>query len=171
MLQGNAQGSIAQISFGTLAKAQKSLLKDRQKPNSIPRETRIAAAKAQLAAVAPSKAEKPRKPQDDLRRSSKHAPQELSSKRAVTRRREVIAPIIPPSQAARDPRFDDAVKGIFDERAFKNNYSFLNEYREQEIKTLKEEISKCRDETTREQLSKSLLSLVRRILLPTTTQA
>jgi len=63
-------------------------------------------------------------------------------------------------QVARDPRFDTAVKGVYDEKAFKKNYSFLNDYREDEMKALKQEISKSKDERKKEQLKKELLSMV-----------
>ncbi|PUU80574.1 hypothetical protein B9Z19DRAFT_974589 [Tuber borchii] len=154
--RSNAQDAISHISFGTLAKAQRSITKERQKSQSISKEDRGAATKATLKE---SQGIKPRKTREELKRSSKHAPQEVSSKRAVTRRREAIAPIIPAAQAARDPRFDTAVKGVYDEKAFKKNYSFLNDYREDEMKALKQEISKSKDERKKEQLKKELLSM------------
>ncbi|RPB05794.1 DUF947-domain-containing protein [Choiromyces venosus 120613-1] len=159
--QPNAQDAISRISFSTLAKAQKSIAKERQKSQSLSKD-RIAVAKAQLATLKESqgiKPQRPRKTREELKRSSKHAPQEISSKRAVTRRREVIAPIIPAAQASRDPRFDSAVKGVYDEKVFKKNYSFLNDYREDEMKALKQEIFKCKDEQKKEQLKKELLSM------------
>ncbi|PWW80358.1 DUF947-domain-containing protein [Tuber magnatum] len=159
----NARDAISHISFGTLAKAQKSIARERRESRPLSKEDRVAAAKAQLAALKESQGIKPRKPrktQEELKRSSKHAPQEISSKRAVTRRREAIAPIMPAAQAARDPRFDTAVKGVYDEKVFKKNYSFLNEYREDEMKALKQEISKSKDEQKKEQLKKELLSML-----------
>ncbi|KAG0637718.1 rRNA biogenesis protein RRP36 [Tuber brumale] len=158
----NAQDAISHISFGTLAKAQKSIARERQKSQSLSKTDWAAATKAQLAALKESqgiKPPKPRKTREELKRSSKHAPQEISSKRAVTRRREAIAPIIPVAQAARDPRFDTAVKGVYDEKVFKKNYSFLDDYREDEMKALKQEIFKSKDEQKKERLKKELLSM------------
>ncbi|CUS11210.1 unnamed protein product [Tuber aestivum] len=160
--RSNPQDAISHISFGTLAKAQKSIGRERQKSQLFSKEDRVTAAKAQLAALEESQGitpQKPRKTREELKRSSKHAPQEISSKWAVTRRREAIAPIIPAAQAARDPRFDTAVKGFYDEKIFKKNYSFLNDYKEDEIRALKQEISKSKDEQKREQLKKELLSM------------
>ncbi|KAG0129815.1 rRNA biogenesis protein RRP36 [Tuber indicum] len=158
----NAQVAISHISFGTLAKAQKSIVRERQRSQSLSKKDWVTDAKAQLAALKESQGIKPLKPQktrEELKRSSKHAPQEISSKRAVTRRREAVAPIIPAAQAARDPRFDTAVKGVYDEKVFRKNYSFLDDYREDEMKALKQEIFKSKDEQKREQLKKELLSM------------
>lgn len=106
------------------------------------------------------KEKKARKTREELKRSSKHAPQEITSKRAVTRRREIVAPILTAATLPRDPRFDDAVTGVFDERVFKKNYGFLEDYREDEMKTLKQEMTKTKDEGRKEELKKMVVSMV-----------
>ncbi|MDA4133319.1 MAG: rRNA biogenesis protein RRP36, partial [Thaumarchaeota archaeon] len=67
-------------------------------------------------------------------RSSKHAPTEMSSKRAVSRWREVVAV---PKIAARDPRFDPLTGPAPDEAKMRKNYAFLDEYRDDEMRQLK----------------------------------
>lgn len=78
----------------------------------------------------------------------------------MARRREVVAPLVPPALAPRDPRFDDAVKGVYDEKVFKKNYSFLEGYKEDEMKLLKQEMAKTKDERKKEQLKKTIVSMV-----------
>ena len=70
---------------------------------------------------------------DRFARPSKHAPQQLSAKRAVTRKRTVIAV---PKNEARDPRFDP-LTGPLDREKIRRNYAFLNQYRDTEISELK----------------------------------
>jgi ribosomal RNA-processing protein 36 len=66
-------------------------------------------------------------------RSTKHAPKEMSSKRAVGRKREAITV---PKATARDPRFD-SVTGVLDRDKVRKNYKFLDDYVDSEIKELK----------------------------------
>ena len=88
-------------------------------------------------------------------RASKHAPAELSSKKAVSRKREVV-----PTQkiSYRDPRFEP-VSGPLDEQKLKKHYSFLKEYRDTEISDLKSAIRKTKDPDAREKLKRALLSM------------
>ena len=89
----------------------------------------------------------------DFSRSSKHAPIELSSKKAVSRRREVI-PIT--KLDYRDPRFEP-LSGPIDESKIKQNYSFLDDYRDSEIAELKNSIRQTRDVEAKEELKRALL--------------
>ncbi|KAF8534616.1 hypothetical protein BDD12DRAFT_755776, partial [Trichophaea hybrida] len=98
-----------------------------------------------------------KKEKESHSRVSKNAPQEISSKRTVTRKREVVEPIT--RQKARDPRFDTAVNSRYDEHLFRKNYSFLEDYRNDEMRMLKEEIKKTKDERKSEQLAKKLKSM------------
>ncbi|KAL0631735.1 rRNA biogenesis protein rrp36 [Maublancomyces gigas] len=164
-----AQEAISKISFGALAKAQKAISSSSSKATPTTTSAdRIAAVKSQLAALkganatplnSTEKEKKARKTREELKRSSKHAPQEITSKRAVTRRREIVAPILTAATQPRDPRFDDAVKGVFDERVFKKNYGFLEDYREDEMKALKQEMTKTKDEGRKEELKKMVVSM------------
>lgn len=98
-------------------------------------------------------------------RSSKHAPMEMSSKRQVSRKREVI-PV--KKIEARDPRFDPLITSrssssqgnarIDDERARKA-YAFLDEYRDDEMRQLKTAIKKTKNSAEKEKLQRALMSM------------
>ena len=137
-----------------MTKAQDSLAKDRRKSQSKKRPPTGATHSE------PDRREKTEKPKrgGHTHRSSKNAPQEVSSKRAVTRKREVVEPVS--RLKARDPRFDPAVSGRYDEHEFRKNYSFLDDYKDGEMKMLKDEIKKTRDGSRAEQLAKKLKSMV-----------
>ena len=91
----------------------------------------------------------------DTSRTSKHAPAELSSKKAVSRKREVVA-----TQKVNhcDPRFEP-VSGSVDEQKHKKNYSFLETYRDFEMSELKTAISKTNDGERKEQLRRLFLGM------------
>ncbi|EGR44909.1 uncharacterized protein TRIREDRAFT_111644 [Trichoderma reesei QM6a] len=89
------------------------------------------------------------------KRSSKHAPQEMTSKKPVSRRREILPD---PRRKARDPRFD-VLTGPLDEAKFAKNYAFLDEYREKEMADLRAQIKKTKDEYAKEELKRQLLSM------------
>jgi ribosomal RNA-processing protein 36 len=61
---------------------------------------------------------------------------------------------------ARDPRFDPAVNGRYDERQFKKNFAFLDNYRNDEMRLLKEELRNTKDERKGERIAKKLRSMV-----------
>ncbi|EKG11217.1 hypothetical protein MPH_11688 [Macrophomina phaseolina MS6] len=88
-------------------------------------------------------------------RSSKHAPAVMSSKKPVSRKREVLAP---KKRVARDPRFDP-LAGPVDSNMLKHNYSFLDQYRDSEMAELKATIKKTKNEEDKEILKKKLLSM------------
>ena len=88
-------------------------------------------------------------------RTSKHSPAELSSKKAVSRRREVIS-ITKPDQ--RDPRFEP-LTGRLDEQMTKKNYAFLDAYRASEIASLKIAIRTTKDPAAKEELQRTLLRM------------
>ncbi|KAF3925763.1 hypothetical protein ABW20_dc0100785 [Dactylellina cionopaga] len=177
---------IASISFGALAKAQRSLKRKRDEPDSVdtesdvkpkisygedPRNTaRLAEIKGRLQALSADshssfaeslrkarekrleKASKEPKP-----RSSKHAPTEMTSKKAVSRRRTVVDL---PADTTRDPRFDPTGgSGAVDTKKIERNYAFLDEYRDSEIKTLRQEAAKEKNPIRKEGLQKKLQSL------------
>lgn len=96
-----------------------------------------------------------RKDHRDFNRSSKHAPTEISSKKAVSRKREVV-PIV--KRAYRDPRFE-AVGGPIDETKVSKAYAFLDDYREDEMKELRNAIKNTKDEDAKEKLKRALLSM------------
>lgn len=95
------------------------------------------------------------------RRTSKHAPTEISSKKAVSRKRKVVEVV---KSEARDPRFDPVSGGgpilAADEERIRRNYSFLDDYRESEMRLLKTSIKKTKDEEAKVALKRELLSMV-----------
>jgi ribosomal RNA-processing protein 36 len=96
-----------------------------------------------------------RKDRRDFNRSSKHAPTEISSKKAVSRKREVV-PV--PKREYRDPRFEPTT-GTADPSKVRKAYSFLDDYREDEMKELKNAVKTAKDEDSREKLKKALMSM------------
>jgi ribosomal RNA-processing protein 36 len=104
-----------------------------------------------------------RKDHRDFNRSSKHAPTEISSKKAVSRKREVVAVT---KREFRDPRFEPLATGsgrgydaAADESRVRAAYSFLDGYRDDEIKELKIAIKNTKDEDAKEKLKRALMSM------------
>ena len=79
----------------------------------------------------------------------------MSSKKAVSRKREAVPTT---KREHRDPRFE-ALSGPLDQIKTKKNYSFLESYRDDEMKQLKDEIHKTKDPTAKEKLKRALLSM------------
>ncbi|RIA99703.1 hypothetical protein C1645_811052 [Glomus cerebriforme] len=91
------------------------------------------------------------------KRRNKHAPMETSSKRPVSRFRQVIE--IPKSiRQRRDPRFD-SLSGKFNEDLFEKSYTFLNEYKKSEIEQIKKQIKKEKDPNEKSKLQRLLNKL------------
>ncbi|KAJ4250577.1 rRNA biogenesis protein rrp36 [Fusarium torreyae] len=142
---------LSSVSFGALAKAQASLPSAGRKSKS-----------KQSADVEPSRTDTPapRKPtrsKDDPKpkRSSKHAPQEQTSKKPVSRRREIL----PDNRRQyRDPRFDPLVGRVDEEKASKA-YAFLDEYRDKEMADLRVQIKKTKNVNEKENLKRQLQSM------------
>ena len=91
----------------------------------------------------------------DFSRTSKHGPAERSSKKAVSRKREVV-----PTHKInhRDPRFEP-LSGAVNEQETKKNYSFLDTYRDSEISELKSAIRNTKGSEGKEKLKRALLSM------------
>ncbi|KAG6039804.1 hypothetical protein E4U41_002128 [Claviceps citrina] len=136
---------LSSISFGALARAQASLPAKTKTKNPPPEPAETAT--GLLAAKPPKPAAK---------RSSKHAPQEQTSKRPVKRLRE-FAPD-PCRRKPRDPRFDPLV-GKLDEGKARRAYAFLDDYRETEMADLRARIKKAKDPAEREALKRQLMSM------------
>ncbi|KAG4430293.1 rRNA biogenesis protein rrp36 [Cadophora sp. M221] len=139
----------ASISFGALAKAQASLEPGRKKWLTKTKDSDTWEDNETLERKAG------RKDHRDFNRSSKHAPTEISSKKAVSRKREVV-PVI--KRAYRDPRFE-AIGGPIDEARVSKAYAFLDDYREDEMKELRTAIKNSKDEDAKEKLKRALLSM------------
>ena len=153
-LSSPSSNELTNISFGALASAQSALgLKRKRSPTTAPypskrRSSSPGFPEAQERLVG-------KKDHRILSRTSKHAPAELSSKKAVSRKRSVI----PTSTIEhRDPRFE-ALSGPLDTNKINNNYAFLTDYRASEIAALKADIRKTTDSATKMDLKKQLLSM------------
>ncbi|KAI9746540.1 MAG: rRNA biogenesis protein rrp36 [Claussenomyces sp. TS43310] len=141
----------ASVSFGALAKAQAAIERG-QKRSSLGGKSANDDGWEDNEA---KERKEGRKDHRDFNRSSKHAPTEISSKKAVSRKREVI-PIL--KRDVRDPRFDP-LSGPVDELKLRKAYSFLDDYRENEMRELKTSIKKSKDEGEQEKLKRALLSM------------
>ncbi len=155
------------VSFRALAEAQESLgERKRRIENATSDPEALKTIRARLQEMKAGRSQKgdskdveqERRAKDvvDIGRTSKHAPAEISSKKAVSRKREVVPTL---KRNYRDPRFEP-LSGLLDESKLKQNYSFLEDYRADERKTLKDEIKKTKDEITKEKLKRALLSMV-----------
>ncbi|PSS37671.1 hypothetical protein PHLCEN_2v495 [Hermanssonia centrifuga] len=84
--------------------------------------------------------EKERERKDIATRKNKHAPQEVTSKRPVSRKRPAIEEkkLVP-----RDPRFLH-ITGEFSADKFRSQYGFLSDMHEEEMKTLKDNLKRAR---------------------------
>jgi len=150
------------ISFGALAKAQASIKSRRQKP--------LETTTAHDDVPKPTPARKP-----TPKRSNKHAPAEMSSRRPVSR----IDPdriAAQPRPQARDPRFSSLTAGSstssktpssnagrqrLEELKAERNYAFLDEYRDSEMAALRTALKRTKkaDVAGREQISRALASM------------
>jgi len=94
--------------------------------------------------------------QADFKRENKNRPREMSSKKQVSRFREVIVTSKLESEK-RDPRFDPNC-GEFDDKLFKDNYKFVNEYKSGDLQFLKKQLQDEEDPERR----KSIKYLIQR---------
>lgn len=80
----------------------------------------------------------------------------MSSKKPVTRRRfDVASAPDAPKIERRDPRFGE-LSGQFDQKRFDNAYSFLRDYRKDEMNMLKGQMKTTKDSKEREKMKKAL---------------
>lgn len=139
----------ANVSFGALVKAQESMGgRSRRHDQDDVKDQGIDNAEARERKAGKSD-------NRERIRSSKHAPVEMSSKKAVSRRREVVPT---PKRDVRDPRFEPT-SGPLDAEKAKKNYGFLAEYRDSEISKLKAGIRQTKDLAAKEKLKRALLSM------------
>ncbi|KAI9646959.1 rRNA biogenesis protein rrp36 [Ciborinia camelliae] len=141
----------ASISFGALAKAQATMTKPSKKDSKKLKKSSGDGWEDNEA----TERKAGKKDQRDFTRSNKNAPTEISSKKAVSRRREAV-PV--KKREIRDPRFEPT-NGPVDQGKIERAYSFLDDYREDEMKELREAIKKTKDEDVKETLKRKLLSM------------
>ncbi|EPQ60679.1 DUF947-domain-containing protein [Gloeophyllum trabeum ATCC 11539] len=139
------QNDLSSLPFGTLRKAQQKLAQaqpasdsdyDSDDTDGSPPPVRLNRKENRDEEVP----EAIRKPKERPKRSSKHAPTEVSSKRPVTRRRTVVEV---KKVEARDPRFLP-LAGEFDPSKFRQQYGFLSELHQTELKTLRDDLKRAR---------------------------
>jgi ribosomal RNA-processing protein 36 len=105
------------------------------------------------------------------KRTSKHAPVELTSKKRVSRRRDFIEV---PKVQARDPRFMPLGAGSsvasthgaaskIEEIKARKAYSFLDEYQQDELNQLRAAAKKEKDPVAKEKLEKAVMSMESRL--------
>lgn len=139
---------LANIDFGTLANAQKSLSK---------RTVSSPKSKSSRPHSQSSKQPPPYIPSKPKSRS-KNAPQEISSKRPVSRKHFLSTIPSHSRHQPRDPRFEILTKSSSQD-TFRKAYSFLEDYQRDEIALLKTQIRQSKDDAEREKLEKALQSL------------
>ncbi|KAF4965854.1 hypothetical protein FSARC_6374 [Fusarium sarcochroum] len=141
---------LSSVSFGALAKAQESLPSGRKSKSKQSDDVET----PQTGVPAPRKSTRS-KDDPKPKRSSKHAPQEQTSKKPVSRRREILPDN---RRQARDPRFDPLVGRVDEEKASKA-YAFLDEYRDKEMADLRVQIKKTKNVNEKENLKRQLQSM------------
>ncbi|KAL8953247.1 MAG: hypothetical protein Q9222_000900 [Ikaeria aurantiellina] len=147
---------IAAISFSALVKAQESLGTRTFTENDSIHSRGCRSPVKGVKDAEPLRGQRTGKSHDQMHvRSSKHAPAEMSSKKAVSRKREVVPTT---KRDVRDPRFEP-ISGAYDEEKVKANYSFLDDYRTTEMSDLKASIRRTNDEVVREKLKQALTSM------------
>ncbi|KAI1342013.1 hypothetical protein F5Y15DRAFT_330355 [Xylariaceae sp. FL0016] len=145
--------AVSQVSFGALAKAASSLPSARKKNRKSTDQDSDSESHSVPRSHPNSKtSSKPPKPH----RSSKHAPTEMTSKRAVSRKRQVVDV---PKREVRDPRFSAALGPAMDESRMRSAYGFLDTYRDAEMAQLRAQIKKTRNVGEKESLRRALASL------------
>ncbi|ATY66467.1 pre-rRNA processing [Cordyceps militaris] len=149
---------LSAVTFGALARAQASMpATNRRAKKSRKSDPDFDAAEPTLSLREQAEARRRSNQNAGARpgRSSKHAPQEQTSKKPVSRRREILAD---PRRKARDPRFDSFL-GPVDEGKTRRAYAFLDEYRESEMADLRAQIRKAKRPVDRDALKRELLSM------------
>ncbi|SCV70270.1 BQ2448_1664 [Microbotryum intermedium] len=92
-------------------------------------------------------------------RSSKHAPMELSSKKPVTRNRQVIEV---QANKARDPRFD-SLSGNIKSDLFSRSYGFLADQQTAELEALRKTVAMARKKGVSKEEKKSMEDALQRM--------
>ncbi|WVR08082.1 hypothetical protein IAU60_005128 [Kwoniella sp. DSM 27419] len=158
------QSDLGSLPLATLAKAQKALSKQRSSSSSASqssKEDRLLAVKAKLAQMQkgkgratnvttsygdqPGSGDESEEEEDcdapeavSTKRGHKHAPQAMSTKKQVSRHRQVVD-IHKPER--RDPRFSSVSAGSLDAHLHSQGYSFLPSMLKEEMTSLKKALS------------------------------
>ncbi|CAO3635168.1 unnamed protein product [Cunninghamella echinulata] len=124
--------------------------KHRKKPNKaqIIRELKLAASKL--------KGTRKKATPEDMKRSSKHRPMEISSKKKVSRFREVVETAS--TKKRRDPRFDK-LSGKLNQDLFEKSYGFIKDYKQSEKEQLQQRLAKTKNIEERDILKQELITI------------
>lgn len=149
---------ISSVSFGALSKAQNQLARDHRDKNKNDSNQNY---------VDDNSDSDDSPPEEETatgnKKKSKHAPSEGSAKRPVSRIRNV--PGLENKKANslyKDIRFDPAY-GKSDLTTARKNYSFLNDYRQDEVNQMKEDLKKTTDSNERQKLQTAIQSMQSRL--------
>ena len=149
---------MAFVSFGALAEAREDLGNRRKRPDHDEIDAKLLDNAKNRRERFKSEALERKAGKKGVRnfsRPSKHAPAEVSSKKAVSRKREVVPPF---KVDHRDPRFEPLSHG--DDRGnIKKNYAFLESYRNTEISILQSALCETKHPETKEKLKRALLRM------------
>lgn len=162
----NPSLAASQISFGALAKAQASLPSARRKNQKGGASGSESDDGEEDDDSGPDEVDRHgySKPKKVAGRTHKHAPAEMTSKKPVTRRRQVVEVH---KATARDPRFGPPLGAGFggpggavqSEDALRKNYAFLNTYRDSEMAALRAKVRKTKDPFEKQRLERELMSM------------
>ncbi|KAG0237269.1 rRNA biogenesis protein rrp36 [Actinomortierella wolfii] len=92
------------------------------------------------------------------KRENKNRPMEITSKKPVSRFRQVVEV---PTVKRRDPRFD-SLSGKLNVDLFERSYGFLKEYQQDEMRKLRELIKKEKNQELKEKMQRELSRMVDR---------
>ncbi len=147
----------SQLSFGALARASVTLSSSSSSKKKDPSNPRAGAVNPEEYETASTSKKPCSSSSGKHKRSRKHAPVEISSKKRVSRRRDFIDV---PKVQARDPRFLPLSKATpIDEIKARKAYAFLNDYQKDEMNQLRGAIKKTKDPIAKEKLQKALTSM------------
>ncbi|KAF8133799.1 hypothetical protein EV363DRAFT_1161765 [Boletus edulis] len=154
LVSRSLQDDLSTLPLGTLRSAQRSLARVQafsatESDSEAQSEGNVSASEDDDSSLHPTKAtgkheespHQPSKPNNGpAKRTNKHAPVEITSKRPVSRRRLVVDDKLP---KPRDPRFMHATGG-YDPSKFKQQYEFLSDLRHDELATLRGHVKRAR---------------------------
>ncbi|ORX57598.1 DUF947-domain-containing protein [Hesseltinella vesiculosa] len=133
--------SLAHVSFEQLADLNHKMDQEAASHDTTKRPNKTQILKDLTAASKKLRGIRQPKTKDDMKRASKHSPMEMSSKKAVSRLRNVVEST---SVKRRDPRFDK-LSGKLNQDLFEKTYDFVNDYKKEEQEQLKKRLAKTKD--------------------------
>ncbi|KZS96000.1 DUF947-domain-containing protein [Sistotremastrum niveocremeum HHB9708] len=133
------ENDLASLPLGIRLNAQRALKKDTESDSESNSESDSEPEAGPSTIQSIKSSERLRKPLK-VKRSNKHAPMEVTSKKPVPRRRTVVEVKKIPS---RDPRFTSGLGDVSQDH-FQHDYSFLTDMHREELKTLKDSLKRAK---------------------------